>query len=145
MTQQGYGILAVCMLVAVICIGVYGIIGFSLTAAAAYLAGCIVLMVLLVYVFCAKCPIRLSCHHVLMGLMTRIMPRRKEAPYTPCEIVGTFVFFVFIALFPQYWLVRDPALLLLFWVLFTGQWILTHFTLCRGCGNTFCILRSDER
>lgn len=144
MTKQLYGIIAACMLTAALCTGIYGIFLYSPVAAAVYAAGCIILMIGFVYAYCTKCPIRYNCVHVLMGLMTRLMPRREEAPYTRCDLTGVVMFFGFVAFFPQYWLVRDPALFLLFWFLFIGEWLLTHFTCCRGCGNIFCRMRSDE-
>jgi hypothetical protein len=145
MTTKGFGILALFLLVAAIGTGTAGILKYSGPAAVGYLVSTLLLMFLFIYAFCAKCRIRDQCVHVVMGLITRAMPGRDEGPYNPAELAVVLIFFGFIAIFPQYWLVRDPVFLFIFWILFTGEWILTHFTLCRGCGNRYCCLRYDKK
>ena len=131
------------MLTATILAGLYGISLYSMTAAGIYLTGSIVLLIAFVYAYCTKCPIRDRCVHVVMGLMTGLMPARPAGQYTRWELTAVIAFFGFIVLFPQYWLMREPFIMLAFWVLFIGEWILTHYACCNGCGNIYCKKRYD--
>lgn len=143
MAKQSFGILAFCMFAAAILIGMYGISLYSLTTAGIYLAGCIVLFITFVFAYCTKCPIRKKCVHVVMGLMTSLMPDRPAGRYTFSELAAVFTFYGFVTLFPQYWLINNPVLMLAFWTLFIGEWILNHYTICRACENIHCKLRCD--
>ncbi len=143
MKKQIFGILIFCILIATIGFGFYGISLNSPAAAVIYLSGCFILLILFTYVYCTKCPIRGRCVHVLMGLITRLMPRRREAPYMPYELLGTFAFFGFVAFFPLYWLIQNTPLLIVFLGLFISEWTINHFACCRGCGNKFCRLRVE--
>lgn len=144
MAKEWCGILALCMMITVILTGLYDISLYSATAAGIYLAGCIVSLIAFVYLYCTKCPIRKQCIHVVMGLLTRVMPDRPAEPYTRWEHVGVFTFYGFVLLFPQYWLIREPVLIVVFWLLFIGNITLTHYTCCKGCGNTYCKFRHGE-
>ena len=122
----------------------YGISLYSVTAAGIYLTGCIALVIAFVSAYCTKCPIRDRCVHVVMGLMTGLMPDRPAGPYTRGELNGVIAFFGFIVLFPQDRLIREPLLILAFWVLFIGEWIMAYYACCNGCGNIYCTMRYDE-
>jgi hypothetical protein len=41
-------------------------------------------------------------------------------------VLGLLLFFGFVALFPQYWLIQNPMLMLVFWTLFLGNLLITH-------------------
>jgi hypothetical protein len=144
MTRQLYGVIGLCMLTAAILTGAYAISRYSVTAAGIYLAGVLVFLIAFIYAYCTKCPIRDRCVHVAMGLVTRLMPDRPAGPYTREELIAVVVFFGFVVIFPQYWLIRVPEVMGVFWVLFLGEWILTHYTCCYGCGNMYCNLRCER-
>jgi len=143
MTGKLPGVIALCLLATSVITGLYGISLCSVTAAGIYLVGAIVVWIVFVYAFCAKCPVHDQCNRVVMGLVAGMMPKRAAGPYTRGELLAVFVFFGFVVLFPLYWLVRQRLLLLVFLVLFAGNLILTHFTCCKGCGNRFCLLRYE--
>ncbi|MEI7434175.1 MAG: hypothetical protein WCJ93_08000 [Methanomicrobiales archaeon] len=143
MSQKTYGIIALIVLIAAFLVGLYGILQYSVTAAAIYLIGSIVVFLIFVYAFCAKCPIRNNCTHVVMGCATHLMPSRATGAYSRPDLLGTLLFFGFVALFPQYWLIRNSLLMLVFWILFLGNLGITHYTCCKGCGNIYCQLRYE--
>jgi len=144
MSRQFYGVIGFSMLAATILTGLYGISVYSMAAAGIYLAGCVMVLIAFIYAYCIKCPIRDRCVHIVMGLMTRMMPDRPARPYTRWELAVVIAFFGFVVLFLQYWLIRSPAVMLVFWVLFIGGSVLNHYTLCNGCGNRFCRLRYEK-
>ena len=106
MSNKTYGIIALVMLTAAFLVGLYGILQYSVTAAGIYLVGSIAVFLIFVYSFCAKCPIRNDCTHIVMGMATHLMPARTAGAYSRCDLLGTLLFFGFVALFPQY--LADP-------------------------------------
>jgi Na+/H+ antiporter NhaA len=143
MTGKRPGVIALCLLATSVIAGLYGISRYSMTAAGIYLVGGIIVWLVFVYAFCAKCQVHDQCNHVVMGLVAGMMPKRAAGPYTRVELLAVFLFFAFVALFPLYWLIRQRLLLVVFLVLFAGNLVLTHFTCCKGCGNRFCMLRYE--
>jgi len=143
MTGKLPGVTALCLLAASVLAGVYGISRYSVTAASVYLVGGVLIWLVFVYAFCAKCPVHDQCNRVVMGLVAGLMPKRDAGAYTKGELLAVLLFFSFVLLFPLYWLIRQPLLLAVFLVLFGGNLVLTHFTCCQGCGNRFCFLRYE--
>jgi len=82
--------------------------------------------------YSAKCPVRDNCSPVLQGKVTHLLPGRTTGPYSPGDLIGTFLFFGFVALFPQYWPIRNLMLMLVFWILSLGNLVITHYGCCRG-------------
>jgi hypothetical protein len=143
MSAKIYGIIGLVMLIAAVLVGLYGILPYSVTAAGIYLAGSIAVFLIFVYAFCAKCPVRDNCTHILQGMVTHLLPGRTTGPYAGGDLLGLVLFFGFVALFPQYWLIRNLMLLVLFWILFLGNLVITHYGCCKGCGNIYCMLRYE--
>ncbi len=137
------GVVALCLLATSVVAGLYGISRYSAAAAGIYLVGAIFVWLVFVYAFCAKCPVHDQCNRVVMGLVAGLMPQRAAGAYTRAELLAVLLFFSFVLLFPLYWLIRQPLLLLVFLALFGGNLVLTHFTCCKGCGNRFCFLRYE--
>ncbi len=141
MTGKVPGVVALCLLATSVLAGLYGISRYSAAATGVYLVGSIIVWLVFIYAFCAKCPVHDQCNRVVMGCVAGLMPKRDAGPYTRAELLAVLLFFSFVALFPLYWLIRQPLLLVAFLVLFAGNLVLTHFTCCQGCGNRFCFLR----
>src|SRR5512138_42235 len=102
MSSKTYGFIGLVMLIAAVIVGMYGILPYSVPASGVYLAGSIAVFLIFVYAFCAKCPARKNCTHILQGLLTQCMPGRTTGPYSPGDLFGLVLFFGFVALFPQY-------------------------------------------
>jgi hypothetical protein len=143
MSKKTYGIIGLVMYIAAFLVGLYGILQYSITTTGIYLVGTTAAYLIFVYAFCAKCPVRDNCNHVLMGMVTHLMPGRTARAYSISDLLGTLLFFGFVALFPQYWLIRNPTLMLVFWVLFLGNLAITYFMCCKECGNIYCLLRYE--
>ena len=143
MSKKLYGIIALILFLAAFLAGLYGILQYSVTAGGIYLVGSIAVFLIFVYAFCAKCPVRDDCTHVLQGMLTHCMPGRTTGPYSRSDLLGLLLFFGFVALFPQYWLMKNLVLMVLFWILFLGNLVITHFMCCKGCGNIYCMLRYE--
>jgi hypothetical protein len=143
MSTKTYGFVGLVMLITAVLVGLYGILPYSVTAAGIYLIGSIAVFLIFVNAYCAKCPARDNCTHVLQGMLTHCMPGRTTGAYSSGDLLGLLLFFGFVALFPQYWLIQNLLLMLLFWILFLGNLVITHFMCCKGCGNVYCMLRYE--
>ena len=91
--------------------------------------------------YCAKCIARLdNCSHVFPGRITRLLPKRKQGPYSFGDIAGTALFLGVIVLFPQYWLLGNTAALALFWVLVVTAVAEIFAFVCPRCENRQCLM-----
>jgi len=98
------------------------------------------------YAYCSKCIVRSeNCSHVLPGKLTRLLPDRKQGPYTFKDIGGTAAGLAAIVLFPQYWLIQNKPAFIIFWflVVVAVAEILTR--VCRQCQNTRCLMCPNKR
>jgi hypothetical membrane protein len=88
MSKKTYGIIGLVMLIAAVLVGLVGIFPYSVTAAGIYLVGSIAVFLIFVYAFCAKCPVRDNCTHVLQGMVTHSCPaaRPERIPAVICSV-----------------------------------------------------------
>jgi hypothetical protein len=94
---------------------------------------------IVVYSFCAKCPIRTTgCRHIIIGPLTRILPQRKEAPYTAVDIFFMTIAIMAIVGFPQFSLISKIPLFISYWVTAILLFLEITLFICRGCGNVYC-------
>ncbi len=107
---------------------------------AAYLALCALGGSGVVYAFCAKCPCKVRCGHVLPGLTARLFPR-QPGPYARWE-VGVVVISVVVLLgLPLLWLWHSPVALIAFVALSgVATWDILTFV-CKACNNVYCPLQ----
>lgn len=103
------------ILLAAILTATLAIVQSSVIWAVLYLVGILLSCLVVIYSFCTKCPCRnTDCGHVIPGRLTRFFPRRAEGPYTFWDRTGIVVPIVFMTVFPQYWLLKQPRLFLPF-------------------------------
>jgi hypothetical protein len=77
----------------------------------------------IVYAYCAKCPCKVRCGHVLPGKAAQRF-KRQPGPYTATDNMILVLGLIGVIALPQIWLWRDPALFGVFWLL-TGIALLT--------------------
>jgi hypothetical protein len=93
----------------------------------------------ILYGFCAKCPDRENCGHVVPGRAAAALFRdRRPSPYTRAELAMTAVALLFLFGFPQIWLWRHPVAFGAFWILMAIAAVDIRARVCRGCGNVHC-------
>jgi hypothetical protein len=94
----------------------------------------------IIYAYCAKCPCKVRCGHVLPGIVARRF-KRQVGPYTATD--NTILALALIGLFvlPQIWLWHDLALFGVFWLV-TGVALVDILkVVCRACDNIYCPLQ----
>lgn len=105
----------------------------------AYAVTAAVAIALVVVVYCAKCPGKRRCVHIVPGLIARHISRAPK-PYTIPELLITAGAFLALALVPQPVLVSHKGLLVLFWALTVAAALEIYLVMCRRCFNAFCPL-----
>jgi hypothetical protein len=140
MNRQTHGILSLLIMVAAVLTGTFAITqSSSVIWAALYLVGTLLSGLVIIYSFCTKCPCRnTSCGHVIPGKLTRLFPRRHGGRYAYSDMAGVTVPLVFLIVFPQYWLLSNPPLFILFAALCLIAAADIQFFVCKGCTNHFC-------
>jgi hypothetical protein len=89
--------------------------------------------------FCAKCPDRGQCGHVVPGpAAERLFKNRKQGPYSPGDLFLTAAALAVLVFFPQIWLWRHPLAFLVFWIFMAVAAADIRSKVCKGCGNDHC-------
>lgn len=96
----------------------------------------------ILYFYCAKCPCKENCAHVLPGKAAMIFAR-EPGPYTALELGMITLSLLTLIGLPQIWLWRYPLIFLLYWLLIGVALVQIRLILCRTCGNVYCPLRSE--
>ncbi|MBN1659026.1 MAG: hypothetical protein JXA93_11515 [Anaerolineae bacterium] len=107
-----------------------------------YLAGCALAPFGIVYAFCAKCPCRTCCAHIVFGKLAVALTHRQPGPYTPPEVGAVGLALLWLLCLPQLWLWQAPLWLALFWLLNAVALVQIHLAVCPACDNAYCPLRS---
>jgi hypothetical protein len=110
---------------------------------AAYFLVCAVAAVIVIYAYCAKCPCKAHCAHILPGKAAMLF-KRRPGPYSTIELAAMSVSLLLLVVIPQAALWQNPDLLIAFWFLLGIAVIQVRGVVCRACNNTFCPLRIKE-
>jgi len=123
------------------------VIGFTAVWQADKVAGVIYAILILaavpviLYSYCSKCEVRLTgCRHVIPGQITRLLPTRKKEHYGVRDYVGLMLPAAVLVAFPQPWLLENMLLLILFWACLAGGLVQILLKVCKGCGNSKCLM-----
>jgi hypothetical protein len=139
MVRKFHGVFSLLLILAAVVIGAGYLLG-NFTGWGLVYVGIIVLAnPLVLYSYCAKCPGREdACSHVIPGKLTRLLPTRRQAPYTFWDYFATALALAVLLGFPQIWLWRSTGLWVLFWILTTVGLVEILFFVCRTCRNANC-------
>jgi len=119
-------------------VGMYAVLLISTEMGLVYVAIVLLGKTALIFAFCSKCVCRAECGHVLHGKLTRLLPARKQGPYSALDYVGLLIPLALMLAFPQFWLWQNKALLFVFWAAFVVAMIKIRMFVCRSCGNEIC-------
>jgi hypothetical protein len=107
-----------------------------------YLAICAAASGAILYAYCAKCPCKAHCAHVLPGKAAMAISR-ESGPYTTTELAVLAVAFLALMGLPQIWLWRYIELFVAYWVLSVIAVAQIRIVVCRTCDNVFCPLKAQ--
>jgi hypothetical protein len=125
-------------------VGTFSFSQVSYYLAAGYLLVCLFAGMLIVRVFCASCPMKGTCVHILPGYVAQFW-NQLPGPYSSGKIILTGILFAIIILIPQLVLIRSLYLFVLFWICIIIAAMSSYLVLCPGCGNQYCPFRREKK
>ena len=115
----------------------------SLVWGLAYLVVIMIATPVVLYAFCAKCLCRQdSCSHVFPGRLTRLLPDRKQGPYSIADYFWTALGLMVLIVFPIPWLWQSKIIFFVYGSLLIIGLAEILFLVCRTCSNVNCPLCS---
>jgi hypothetical protein len=141
MSARFCGVVSIGLVAISILIAVVTVFQVSLILAIVYLAGCAIAPLGIVYAFCAKCPCRERCAHIVFGKLAVVLTKRQPGPYAPAEIAVVGLALLWLLGLPQMWLWRAPLWFAVFWLLNAVAVLQIRLAVCPACDNVYCPLR----
>jgi hypothetical protein len=139
MTKKIHGIFSFSVASAAILISAIFIFKNSLVFGITFIAFCAISALAILRLFCAKCPSRDNCGHVLPGLvLKRIFRNVKPAPYSFLEIATFVIFAGIVVIIPQFWLYKNTPLFIFYWAMMVLAVIDIKYAVCTQCENGYC-------
>ncbi|MFH1981979.1 MAG: hypothetical protein ABIL58_09040 [Pseudomonadota bacterium] len=141
-----HGVLSLVLIGAAVAAAFVGIVTVSPAAGAVYILLVVVAVPIILFAYCAKCPVRLTgCRHGIPGPMTRYLPQRRDEPYVILDYIGLALPLALLVGAPQPFLWQSPPLLTVFWGLMIAGGLEIRRYVCTGCHNRFCPLRIQNK
>lgn len=142
MSNQFHGISSLVLAITAILIGAIAIFSISGGWGLVYLGVLGLGSQVVLQSYCAKCPVKAQCAHVLPGKAALKIDRRP-GPYTSTEIGLTMAALALIVGMPQLWLWRYPAAAIAFWGLIAVALTQILTNVCRACKNVNCPINKN--
>ena len=139
MKSKFHGVFSLMMICIAAAVALVGLLDQSGVIVGGYILILIVSPFLVVYSYCSKCVCRdYGCGHVFPGRLTKILPERKQGPYSIIDMAGTAVSLGLLFGYPQFWLWQKRSLFILFWILSTFVLLEILLFVCKECKNDNC-------
>jgi hypothetical protein len=139
MVQKYHGVFSLVLIFAAVGIAFIYMLSFSVKMGLAYLVTFLIANPIVLYSYCAKCLCRENaCSHVFPGKLTRLLPARKQSPYTVGDYFWTGISLIALLGFPQVWLWQNKTLFVVFWLLLIVGLVEIFFLVCPRCQNENC-------
>jgi len=122
-------------------IGAYAMFMESIPWGLIFLAFCTLgFFVGILYTLCAHCPYPYEYSDCLFfpHKFIKKLFRHRPGPLAILDKIGLCVSLAGAVIFPQYWLFKNPVLLILFWVFCIPAWASLPLYLCKRCRNFEC-------
>jgi hypothetical protein len=111
----------------------------SVLLGTAYLLLAALSIPVVLFAFCAKCPDRSDCGHVLPGrAAVALFADRKCSAYTAGDWALTASGLAVLLLLPQIWLWKHPVAFVFFWLVMIPAVIGIRSGVCPSCRNVHC-------
>jgi hypothetical protein len=141
---QFHGMTSLILFGVAIVLAAVAIFQASLWLGIGYLLLCGVASTVVIYAYCAKCPSKAQCAHVLPGKAAMAI-RRKPGPYLTVETLSLVIALLLLLGLPQLVLWKNPILLVTFWVLCGIAVTQVRGVVCLACRNVYCPLNQARR
>lgn len=133
-----HGIISIIMYLLTFGIGVYSVVLYSLLLGLLYFLFIVYAFIAVAVVYCSKCQCREHCNHIIIGKISVLASKKNNSPYTLFDIVIGLAPMLLAIIFPQYWLIHNPALITGFWLLLLTGGLEAYLFVCNKCMNYKC-------
>ena len=115
----------------------------DLWLALGYVVFVLLAFAIVIVAYCAKCPCKANCAHVIPGWLAQAVDR-QPGPYSRTELVLLVVSLALVLLLPNFWLGSIPLWLAIYWLAVILGVIQIRSFVCKPCGNIFCPLNRRQ-
>jgi len=134
-----HGLLSLLLVGVAVTISIVIILLQSILAGSMYLIVLLAVSVNVIKDFCAICPSRETCGHLIPGYIAKtIFPNLTARPFTKMGFISLLLQIALIVVIPQYWLFKKLELFILYWLLFITAGIEIFSMVCKKCTNGHC-------
>ncbi len=123
-----------------IIIGAYGIFLHSIPWGVAYSGYAVCGSLAILYSLCAHCPYphKLSTCLFLPTSVVKALFHYRPEPMSRLDKVVMTVSMAGLVVIPQYWLIKEPLVLAVFWLFCAPVFVVIPLSYCRRCRHTDC-------
>ena len=141
MQNKFHGVFSLVLVLSAALIALFYMLSLSPVLGLAYLGIMILANPIVLYAYCAKCLCRdEACSHVFPGKLTRLLPSRKQGPYSLMDYFWTALSLIALFGFPVPWLWQNKLLFLGYCILLLIGLAEILLFVCRTCRNENCLM-----
>lgn len=140
-----HGYTSIIFFFAAIGIGIFAIANFSVSIAILNAIFLILMILSVSFYFCSKCTVRSQCGHWIFGKVSQMLSKFKNEKYNTFDLVfGTLLPILIVIVLPQYWLLKTPLLLIVYWGLMAIAGLQVSKYVCTRCENYKCMMCKNK-
>ena len=140
MSTKFHGLMSLGLVGAAVVIAAVTAFAESLLLGVVYLAVCAGAIAAVINAYCAKCPCKANCGHVIPGKLALMLTHRRPGPFTKGDLAIVGVGLLILLGVPNVWMRQNATLTVVFWVLVVVGVVQIRSFVCRACGNNLCPL-----
>lgn len=134
-----HGIISIVLVFLSFGIGVVSIAIYSVIVSLISVLTIILAFVTISMIYCSKCKCRNNCNHLIIGKISTLFSKFNPDKYTKKDLIWGVIVPMFIAIgLPQYWLIKNPTLIILYWGVIVLAGLEVYFFVCNNCLNDKC-------
>ena len=143
MQSKSHGIISIFLIGIAILIAAYVAAFLNLLLMLGFLLFSILSVAVVIFSYCAKCPCKNHCPHLLPGLIANNI-NRQPGPYTKLELFGLIIALSILLLMPNIWLWHNLPAFILYWIIVIIAIFEIRKYVCKPCGNINCPLNQNK-
>ena len=145
MKRSFHGVFSLVLILAAVVTALIYIFGVSMAWGLVYVGAIVLANPMALYAYCAKCACReFDCSHIFPGKLAGLLPPRAQGPYTGVDYLGTALSLIVLLGVPQFWIWRNKAVFIAYWIPILLGLVEIRFWVCRDCRNENCPMNGSR-
>jgi len=140
-----HGIISILLAFSAVSIGMLSIALSSVLIAFIYLLLIVTVVLIVARNYCAKCTSRENCNHIIFGKISVFLTEPNKDTYNIADSICVAVPMAVVFLFPQFWLIENIPLFIVFWLLMSIAGVEVYCYVCNRCLNKKCSLCRNKK